>query len=257
MLALSPQRLDDIARLAAVRAFAALPEAASLAAANKRIANILKKARRRRRTGHAALLVEPAEGALCAHERRRRRAAERCRGRLHGAAAALAALREPVDTFFNDVMVNAEDPALRANRLALLGGCTADELRRRHFATRRLKPAPRRCRTEEAPCNPESGDPRPRRRDQRPPKRPSSRRTNGCHARFLEAIARLNQAGYRVAIATNQSGIGRGLFDIAALNAMHWKMQRWRRRGGRIEAVFFCPHTAPISASAASRSPAC
>jgi D-glycero-D-manno-heptose 1,7-bisphosphate phosphatase len=60
----------------------------------------------------------------------------------------------------------------------------------------------------------------------------------------LEAIARLNQAGYRVAIASNQSGIGRGLFDMAALNAMHEKMNRTAAAvGGRIDAVFFCPHT--------------
>ncbi|WP_114809247.1 D-glycero-beta-D-manno-heptose 1,7-bisphosphate 7-phosphatase [Paraburkholderia kururiensis] len=61
----------------------------------------------------------------------------------------------------------------------------------------------------------------------------------------LEAIARLNQAGYRVAVASNQSGIGRGLFDMAALNAMHLKMHRMAAAvGGRIDAVFFCPHTA-------------
>ena len=61
----------------------------------------------------------------------------------------------------------------------------------------------------------------------------------------LEAIARLNQAGYRVAIATNQSGIGRGLFDMDALNAMHLKMHRMAAAvGARIDAVFFCPHTA-------------
>ncbi|KAA0078983.1 D-glycero-beta-D-manno-heptose 1,7-bisphosphate 7-phosphatase [Trinickia soli] len=61
----------------------------------------------------------------------------------------------------------------------------------------------------------------------------------------LEAIARLNQAGYRVVIASNQSGIGRGLFDMATLNAMHEKMHRAAAAvGGRIDAVFFCPHTA-------------
>jgi D-glycero-D-manno-heptose 1,7-bisphosphate phosphatase len=61
----------------------------------------------------------------------------------------------------------------------------------------------------------------------------------------LEAIARLNQAGYRVVVASNQSGIGRGLFDMAALNGMHAKMQRAAAAvGGRIDAVFFCPHTA-------------
>jgi len=61
----------------------------------------------------------------------------------------------------------------------------------------------------------------------------------------LEAIARLNQAGYRVVVASNQSGIGRGLFDMNALNAMHIKMHRALAAvGGRIDAVFFCPHTA-------------
>jgi D-glycero-D-manno-heptose 1,7-bisphosphate phosphatase len=60
----------------------------------------------------------------------------------------------------------------------------------------------------------------------------------------LEAIARLNQAGWHVVIATNQSGIGRGLFDMAALNAMHVKMnQALHRLGGRVDAVFFCPHS--------------
>lgn len=60
----------------------------------------------------------------------------------------------------------------------------------------------------------------------------------------LEAIARLNHAGYRVAVASNQSGIGRGLFDMATLNAMHLKMHRAAAAvGGRIDAVFFCPHT--------------
>ncbi len=60
----------------------------------------------------------------------------------------------------------------------------------------------------------------------------------------LEAIARLNQAGFRTAVATNQSGIGRGLFDIGTLNAIHNKMHRaLAQAGGRIEAVFFCPHS--------------
>lgn len=59
----------------------------------------------------------------------------------------------------------------------------------------------------------------------------------------LEAIARLNQAGWQTVIATNQSGLGRGLFDMAALNAMHAKMnQALARVGGRIGSVFFCPH---------------
>jgi D-glycero-D-manno-heptose 1,7-bisphosphate phosphatase len=61
----------------------------------------------------------------------------------------------------------------------------------------------------------------------------------------LDAIARLNQAGFRVVVATNQSGIGRGLFDIGTLNAIHNKMHRaLAQAGGRIDAVFFCPHSA-------------
>ena len=61
----------------------------------------------------------------------------------------------------------------------------------------------------------------------------------------IEAIARLNQNGYRVAVATNQSGIGRGLFDMATLNAINDKMMEMVfRAGGRIDALFFCPHTA-------------
>lgn len=59
----------------------------------------------------------------------------------------------------------------------------------------------------------------------------------------LEAIARLNHAGWHVVLASNQSGLGRGLFDMAALNAMHVKMnQMLARQGGRIDAIFFCPH---------------
>jgi D-glycero-D-manno-heptose 1,7-bisphosphate phosphatase len=61
----------------------------------------------------------------------------------------------------------------------------------------------------------------------------------------IEAIARLNQHGYRIAVATNQSGIGRGLFDMATLNAINDKMMELVfRQGGRIDALFFCPHTA-------------
>ena len=61
----------------------------------------------------------------------------------------------------------------------------------------------------------------------------------------LEAIARLNHSGYRVVVASNQSGIGRGLFDMAALNAINDKMYRALGLfGGRIDALFYCPHAA-------------
>jgi D-glycero-D-manno-heptose 1,7-bisphosphate phosphatase len=59
----------------------------------------------------------------------------------------------------------------------------------------------------------------------------------------LEAVVRLNQAGYRVVLATNQSGIGRGLFEMATLNAIHDRLHRaLGQLGGRIDAIFFCPH---------------
>lgn len=136
VLGLEPTRIDElIARLDAVREFTRLAEAEALAAANKRISNILKKSE-----GAApgaiqpALLAEPAEQALAAQLAE---VAPRVQSQLAardytGALSALAALRAPVDTFFNDVMVNAEDPALRANRLALLSAlhqqmnCVAD-----------------------------------------------------------------------------------------------------------------------------------
>jgi len=61
----------------------------------------------------------------------------------------------------------------------------------------------------------------------------------------LEAIARLSQAGYHVVVASNQSGIDRGLFDMDTLNAIHDKMHRAVRAvGGRIDAIFYCPHSA-------------
>ena len=73
-------------------------------------------------------------------------------------------------------------------------------------------------------------------------------------ARSLDAIARLTQADYRVVVATNQSGVGRGLFDMATLNAIHDKMHRAvGQAGGRIDAVFYCPH--PMEANCGCRKP--
>ncbi|MEY4653740.1 MAG: hypothetical protein RI884_2321 [Pseudomonadota bacterium] len=124
VLALQPQRLGDVAkRLAAVRAFAALPEAPALAAANKRIGNILKKA-----DGpvdaHVSevLLIEPAEKALHAAMRELAPQAQARfeAGDYTGSLQTLAALRAPVDAFFDGVMVNAEAMDLRLNRLGLL-----------------------------------------------------------------------------------------------------------------------------------------
>jgi glycyl-tRNA synthetase beta chain len=119
-----PQRLGDIPkRLAAVRAFSTLPEAAALAAANKRVGNILKKVENPvEPTVNAALLKEAAEIALHAAlvEVVPQADAAFVTGDYTESLQALAALRAPVDAFFDDVMVNAEDPALRANRLGLL-----------------------------------------------------------------------------------------------------------------------------------------
>jgi D-glycero-D-manno-heptose 1,7-bisphosphate phosphatase len=64
----------------------------------------------------------------------------------------------------------------------------------------------------------------------------------------LEAISRLNHAGFRVVVATNQSGLGRGLFDMATLIAIHEKMYKALSQvGGRVDALFYCPHTADSS----------
>jgi len=124
VLCMNPAQIYLVPKqLEAVRAFAALAESASLAAANKRVGNILKKVEGGvSGVVDAALLVEPSEQALhqalgqiapCAD-------AAFASGDYTASLQALAALREPVDAFFDSVMVNAEDAALRANRLALL-----------------------------------------------------------------------------------------------------------------------------------------
>ena len=125
VLALQPARLGDVPkRLEAVRAFATLPEAASLAAANKRVSNILKKVEGELPTAISAeLLKEAAEQALAAAIAEVQPQADTLfeQHDYTGSLKALAALKAPVDAFFDGVMVNAEEPALRANRLALLG----------------------------------------------------------------------------------------------------------------------------------------
>jgi glycyl-tRNA synthetase beta chain len=123
VLALQPQRLGEVTkRLAAVRAFAALPEAAALAAANKRIGNILKKAQEVDAHVSEVLLKEPAEQALYAAMKQvvPQANAQFDAGDYTASLKTLAALRAPVDAFFDDVMVNAEEMDLRLNRQGLL-----------------------------------------------------------------------------------------------------------------------------------------
>jgi glycyl-tRNA synthetase beta chain len=123
VLALRPQRLGEVAqRLAAVRAFAALPEAAALAAANKRISNILKKAQEVDAHVSEVRLKETAEKSLYAALKDVVPQANKQfeAGDYTASLKTLAALRAPVDAFFDGVMVNAEEMDLRLNRQGLL-----------------------------------------------------------------------------------------------------------------------------------------
>jgi glycyl-tRNA synthetase beta chain len=123
VLALQPVFLEDVSkRLEAVRQFAALPESQALAAANKRIANILKKAPEVDAHVNQALLQEDAEKALYAAMQKiaPQALAQFEAGNYTASLQTLAALRAPVDAFFDDVMVNAEAMDLRLNRQGLL-----------------------------------------------------------------------------------------------------------------------------------------
>ncbi|HEY0879374.1 MAG TPA: glycine--tRNA ligase subunit beta [Zeimonas sp.] len=124
-----PMRLDTVpARLNAVRSFSGLPEAEALAAANKRIVNILRKAPDAAPGSvDRALLVEPAERALAeCVDVLAPQADERMRdGDWFGAMSVMARARDAVDRFFDEVMVMADDPRLRANRLSLLAALRA------------------------------------------------------------------------------------------------------------------------------------
>jgi glycyl-tRNA synthetase beta chain len=131
VLSLHPGRIDRIgARMAAVRAFMQLPEAENLAAANKRIANLLRKSAPAGEPAAPGMpahvadrLFEPAEQALAAAYRRvlPEVDAALAAGDDSGLLRALTPLKQPVDRFFEEVLVLVEEPALRANRLALLG----------------------------------------------------------------------------------------------------------------------------------------
>jgi glycyl-tRNA synthetase beta chain len=123
VLAQRPTRIDLVPKkLAAVRGFLELPEALALAAANKRIGNILKKAQGALPAPDAALLQEPAEQALFERVQRLAPAvaAHVAREDYADALSALAAVRQEVDRFFDEVLVNVDEPQLRANRLGLL-----------------------------------------------------------------------------------------------------------------------------------------
>jgi glycyl-tRNA synthetase beta chain len=123
VVAQNPDRLDNIIeRLNAVQAFAALPEAESLAAANKRITNILKKTNGASAEVHKGLLRESAEEGLYSAMLQLKPKVDDAfaKGDFTSTLKALAHLRQNVDAFFNDVMVMAEDEQLRNNRIALL-----------------------------------------------------------------------------------------------------------------------------------------
>ena len=124
VLALNPRLLSEVPkRLEAVRAFSTLAEAPALAAANKRVGNILKKIEGTIESKiNEALLQEPAEKVLAATLATITPHADRLfeRGDYTNSLKALAALKSPVDDFFDTVMVNADDPALKANRQGLL-----------------------------------------------------------------------------------------------------------------------------------------
>ena len=228
-------------RLLALRQFAALPRRPALAAANKRVGNILKKASEPiGGTVDPALLREPAEAALARRPAARsaplRRGGARDRATTPGRCAPWPPCSTPVDAFFDSVMVNVDDAALRANRLALLGrAARGDEPRRRPVAAGRLTAAIAAMKLvildRDGTIN-EDRDDYVKSADEWVPM-PGA----------LEAIARLNHAGWHTVIATNQSGLARGLFDMAALNAIHARMNRELAEvGGRIDAIFFCPH---------------
>ncbi|WVN41382.1 glycine--tRNA ligase subunit beta [beta proteobacterium MWH-UniP1] len=123
VIAQCPHQLDQIlSRLDALKEFLNLPEAASLCSANKRIGNILKKSESSHGAIQVELLTEPAEQALAQTLEKIApiAAAAVAQGRYAEGLSAMAALKAPVDAFFDTVMVNADDPQLRANRLALL-----------------------------------------------------------------------------------------------------------------------------------------
>jgi D-glycero-D-manno-heptose 1,7-bisphosphate phosphatase len=126
----------------------------------------------------------------------------------------LAVLHSAVDAFFDDVMVNAEEMDLRLNRQGLLKSL--------HDAMNRVADLSRLA------------------------TRSSRRRRTGrrCPAHWMP-LRELNHAGFHVVVASNQPGLGRGLIDVATLNTIHSRMHKMLAAvGAKVDAVFFCPHTA-------------
>ncbi len=234
----------DIVREAS--AFIATPEGRQLAEANKRIGNILRKAgddkvpaigmspRLLDSKPDASLFTEEAERRFwdALRDVGERSLALRESQQFAASLRLLTSLASPTAAFFDDVMVNADDPAIRDNRLGAVAACHAPhESGRRHLErdgglSMKLVILDRdgviNHDSDHFIKSPEEWTPLPG---------------------SLAAIASLNQNGWRVAVATNQSGLARGLFDMQALNAMHAKMHKALAAvGGRIDAVFFCPH---------------
>jgi glycyl-tRNA synthetase beta subunit len=202
--------LDFDQRVQAVQAFRKLPEAAALAAVNKRVSNLLSKAE-----GSVPTVVE-AKYFDNANEFSLYSAIQQADQAVQPMAAArqyseslarLAALREPVDAFFEAVMVNAEDARSRQTRCWRV--CAPVPRRRRHFAAGVRLLLKLLILDRDGVINYDS-DAYIKSVEEWIPL-PGS----------IEAIAQLSKAGWTVAVATNQSGIARGYYDIATLDAMH------------------------------------
>ena len=224
-----PQQLE------AVKAFQALPEAESLAAANKRVANILKQAEAK---GESFANAErkssrsPPSGRCTSSSGHRENAnALFDEGDYTGYLKTFSVLKAPVDSFFDSVMVMVEDEKLRRRSpRPAARPARRHEPRRRHFQAGAMKLV---ILDRDGTINHDS--------DQYIKSPEEFRPIKGS----LEAIARLTQADYRIVVATNQSGIARGLFDTRTLFAIHDALLRALAQvGGRIDAFFFCPHEA-------------
>ena len=146
VISLRPALHDVAGRVLAVREFLALPEAPALAAANKRVGNILKKSDAAAAAVDPALLGEPAEQALAAALARRRRARRpglRARASTLASLRLLAGLKPSVDAFFDNVMVNVDSRAAARQPPRAAGGAASDdEPRRRPVAPGRLRGSP-------------------------------------------------------------------------------------------------------------------